>query len=305
MPSPAPLHPLTFSLFRIADPFVPTAAGLGPVPHWTTGYGSQKTSLLARFRAERWSKAKRPFAARWRQSTRVMVYPGEEISRCIYLEGIYEPHQMLYLDGVLKRGMVFADIGANCGLYSLVAASRVGPRGAVIAVEPSGREFGRLEQNLALNGAKNVRAYRLALGQKEDTADLRIASLPHTGHNTLSKNFAYADTRLETVERIRMTTLDRLLEAEKIDRLDVLKLDTEGSELGILKGSERTLRAHHPVILIEILPPNLDAEAEELWGFIRSLGYRLMAYAPESGVPFAADRHPGAPHTDFIAVPGA
>ena len=69
-----------------------------------------------------------------------------------------------YLCGILKPEMVFLDIGAHHGLYSLGAVKRLGSNGTVVAFEPSVREFRRLRLRLRLNCMRSVRTEPIAIG---------------------------------------------------------------------------------------------------------------------------------------------
>jgi len=93
------------------------------------------------------------------------VYLDSEVSRCIYVEGLYEPTQFYFLSKFLTRGMVFIDVGAHIGLYSIFASKLVGNEGQVLAIEPSNREFNRLKRNLKLNKTTNTKALKIALNE--------------------------------------------------------------------------------------------------------------------------------------------
>ncbi len=293
-------HPL----LQLLDSFSPCLKDPGPIPGWTTGYQHPTKSALTKYRSDRWDNATKPFVRRWQRNIRVELHPGEEISRCIYLNGAYEPNQLHFLKQVLKPMGVFLDIGANSGIYSLVAAQIVGQKGQVFAIEPSGREFKHLQKNVELNRQRNIRPLRLAIGDQEGFQTLRVAAIPRTGHNTLLTKFSYEDTALESVEEVKVTTIDALIKSEKISRLDVVKLDIEGYELPAIMGAMRTLEEFHPTLLVEMLARNEEStkQVHALWARLQSLGYRLLAYHLETGLPFEIDRYPGPGYTDFIAT---
>ena len=83
--------------------------------------------------------------------------------------------------------MVFVDVGANDGYYTLFAARRVGPSGRVVAAEPSSRERAHLQRNLGRNGLDNVSVVPAAIGAAAGLADLHLAHGVHAGHNTLGR----------------------------------------------------------------------------------------------------------------------
>ena len=126
-------------------------------PGWTFGYEYYiERGWLALRRGALWEFALErnlvvPLTVRWYGGTRVEVTLGNDNSLCLYVAGSFEPNEFAFLDGVLRPGMTFIDVGANEGCFSLHAARRVGRGGRVVAVEPSSRERRQLERNVARN----------------------------------------------------------------------------------------------------------------------------------------------------------
>jgi FkbM family methyltransferase len=75
---------------------------------------------------------------------------GDWIQRSIYL-GTFEPLETRLVAGFLAPGMTVIDVGANVGYYTALAASRVGSKGRIFAIEPGARAFARLEKLIAKN----------------------------------------------------------------------------------------------------------------------------------------------------------
>src|SRR5258708_30476969 len=101
-----------------------------------------------------------------------MFFPAQRkgFGKFIYaLREYYEP-ELAYLERILLTGKVFIDVGANFGVYTLVASKLVGPSGKVISVEPTAQSFAILGRNVALNVSTNVRAFQLALTQAKGRA---------------------------------------------------------------------------------------------------------------------------------------
>ena len=76
------------------------------------------------------------------------MFLGHDVSSQVYIAGCFEPNEIVFLDRILKPGMTLVDAGANDGLYTVFAASRVGPKETVWAFEPSNRELARLKHNV-------------------------------------------------------------------------------------------------------------------------------------------------------------
>jgi FkbM family methyltransferase len=265
---------------------------LGWYAGWKFGVGESDAGRLRRLRFSLWKifeerRLKKPFTIRWYDGLRINMYLGNDLSRGLYVGGTYEPNEFMFLSQVLRAGMTFIDVGANDGLYTLFAAKRVGPSGRVVALEPSGREFVRLERNLRLNRLANICPLRLAASDREGVATLRIAGFGHEGCNTLG-GFAYAIEQ-EGTEEVRLTTLDNIVNEQALTRVDVVKIDAEGGELRVLKGAHTILTTYRPLILLELVEAALvhqGASREAVLSFLQEVGYRFWIFGP-SGRPEA------------------
>ena len=280
---------------------------LGPFPGWRFGVDWDNPDPAYRARRELWGEFQRrcieaPFEFEWYDGLRLHLYLGNDLSRQLFISGCADPNEFAVLDKLLQPGMVVVDAGANDGLYTLFAARRVGNTGAVVAFEPSQREFGRLEQNLFLNCLENVRAVQCALGGEDGEAELKIAGGGHHGHNTLG-SFAYEDVELLRSEHVPLKRLDTAAAEAGLSRLDFLKMDVEGSETSLLRGAESVLRKFRPVVLFEALDSALRKQGssrDELLEMFSALEYRLYVFGP-SGQPEPADG--GYASENMIAIP--
>jgi FkbM family methyltransferase len=178
--------------------------------------------------------------------------------------------------------MTFVDVGANEGLYAVLASRWVGPEGRVLAVEPSRREVARLERNLHSNDLENVTLCDVALLDAPGERVLAVAEGPHAGHNTFGQ-LAHSGVNVLERQQTRVVTLDALLDDVGATRVDLIKIDTEGAELNVLAGAERVLRDARPTLLLEVQEDSLKhfgATAAELLAFLRDHGYVLHEFSP-------------------------
>jgi FkbM family methyltransferase len=160
---------------------------------------------------------------------------SEHIQRMIYL-GAYEREETRLVLGYLRPGMTVLDVGANVGYYTLAAAARVGPKGRVIAVEPSPYAADRLAATVSANAIEHVRIERLALGSR--SADLPLyLPLPDNHAPSLLGDPGRASVT------VPVRTLDACLPDWAVDRVDLLKLDVEGYEAEVLAGASVALSA--------------------------------------------------------------
>ncbi|HUO34602.1 MAG TPA: FkbM family methyltransferase [Candidatus Acidoferrum sp.] len=164
-----------------------------------------------------------------------------------------------FLWHVLKPGMVFLDIGAYHGIYSLVAAKRLNGTGRVVAFEPSPREFARLRLHLGWNGIRNARAEHLAVAAAGGEKEFFQVSSGDTSRGGLRAPTSNDLVRPLTVS---VVSLDDYLRKASLDRVDVVKLDVEGGELDALRGASSLLERHRPMFICEVLDI-----ATEPWGY--------------------------------------
>ena len=283
---------------------------LAPEPGWQFATGVDRSDRGTEFRRELWELYRergiqRPVTIRWYDKLRVRLNLGNDMSLCLYVGGSFEPNEFVLLSKILRPGMVFVDGGANDGYYTLFAARRVGPEGHVLAIEPSSREFGRLQENTLLNRLTNVTAAQLALGEQEGAAELAVAETGHEGQNTLGDRISNPAVAAIRREEVRMTTLDALLASSALERVDVVKLDVEGSELAALRGAPETLRRHRPILQLEVETERLasqHATKNELLVLLAEAGYALFVFDPATA-ELRPPVTPGEPEGTLIAAP--
>lgn len=143
------------------------------------------------------------------------------------------------------RGVAFApalilDVGAHVG-GTTAALARRHPRSRIHAFEPSRQSFARLQRRVG--GLAQVTAHQVALGDRSGL--VRFQDNPR--NRTLSRVAADAGVGYE----VEMTTLDAAAAQHALDRIDYLKIDTEGHDLAVLRGAE-ALIARGAIGLVEV-----------------------------------------------------
>jgi FkbM family methyltransferase len=171
------------------------------------------------------------FVARTVFGSRLSGRTTEILQQHVYFFGVWEPNLTRWLSSRLARGDTFVDVGANVGYFSLLAATRVGRFGKVVAIEPSPRTFARLVDNLERNRARQVRALEVAAADEHGRALLTEGPPEHTGLATMVRDI-WPD---ETTE-VATAPLADLLEPREIQRARVIKIDVEGAEPAVLRG---------------------------------------------------------------------
>lgn len=156
-------------------------------------------------------------------------------------DGYYERSTTLLLMKELRTGQVFIDVGANNGYYTLLASSRVGPTGRVIALEPNPDSFDRLMKNLSFNRITNVTSFDCGAGDSEGSTPLYI----HPFEDGRSSSFIRSTRQV----LMRTVPLDGLAEARDAD---VVKIDVEGGEAAVLRGMAGLINSRHrPKFVVE------------------------------------------------------
>jgi FkbM family methyltransferase len=165
-----------------------------------------------------------------------------------------------YLWKVLRPGMIFLDIGAHRGLYTLVAATRLGADGTVIAFETSARvSKAPFTRTAEWNAFGSVRAEPLELGAEESKRTfIEIVS----GDNTRGRLRPPASSDRVAETSVETARLDDYVERLALDRVDIVKLDVEGGELEVLEGASMVLAKFRPVFICEVLDATTQA-----WGY--------------------------------------
>jgi FkbM family methyltransferase len=185
--------------------------------------------------------------------------------------GNFEDGERRFIQWLVKPGMTVLDIGAHHGFYTMLAAKMVGPTGRVMSFEPSHRERERLLLHLRLNRILDrVAVFPVALGRETGESTLYVVAGRNTGCNSLRPPAVTEPTRMIQVP---VTSLDAFLAQQNGARVDFIKLDVEGGELGVLAGAEELLgRRPRPVILAEL------ADSRTLpWGYSASAIYDSLA----------------------------
>ncbi|MDG7001998.1 MAG: FkbM family methyltransferase [Nitrososphaerota archaeon] len=126
----------------------------------------------------------------------------------------------------LTEGDIVLDAGANIGDFTIMAAKKVGHGGRVISIEPSSRFFSILKKNVLLNHLDNVSLVEAALSDTIGFAFLE-------GDGVSAKTVTASDM---VAQRVRVTTIEEVMKELDLTRIDIIKMDIEGSEYKALHG---------------------------------------------------------------------
>jgi len=209
---------------------------------------------------------------------KMLLTPTDYLQRCLMLNCM-EREDTEKARRLLRPGDAVIDIGANCGGLSGIYAARVGESGLVLAFEPNPRLQRRLNFMKENNDLPQLRVIPFALGSED--AEVRL-SLPSADSGNEDATLASVSGWETATVKIRR--LDEELADYRGRRFRLLKIDIEGHELAALQGGRSALSAgvvQH--LLVEINPYWLGEQgtsAEELWGYIESLGFLASGRKP-------------------------
>lgn len=205
---------------------------------------------------------------------------NEHMQSVIFWGGIYSRDLARLLNRLLRPGMTFVDVGANVGEITLLAAKRVGPAGRVVAFEPIQEIADRLSRNVAANGFEQISIRQVALCDREGLADIyRSAGIIKDGSVNDGLGSLYiGDRDRKAAGSITVSTLDSQIAVLGLIKIDVIKMDIEGAELPALRGAEKVLRDHRPILIVEVQEETANAagyQAADLFKFLSVRGYHF------------------------------
>lgn len=277
-------------------------------------FDSEHAQHIGRFAKKLWSKMRAacgkllcwlplpPLPVRLPWGGWWLAWNNDVLSKHICLREGFEEGEQNFLLHFLQSGMQVFDLGAHHGLYTLLASKRVGPKGQVIAFEPSSRERRRLQWHIKLNRYANVQVEPLALGGSEGVAELFICLGPETGCNSLRPPVVSEPTK---PIQVFVTTLDNYLQKSQIDLVDFIKLDVEGAELEVLKGATKLLsHKPQPIIMCELADVRTEPwgyRSVEIYEFLAARGYRWFSITSGGRLRFCPKKERF--HENLLAVP--
>lgn len=204
---------------------------------------------------------------------------GDKLSYAIYLDD-FEPWERCFVRRFLKPGDIFLDIGANIGLFTLIAGQTVGPNGQVHAFEPCTTTYERLQANVQLNRLENVILNRLALS---DTGEYRNLNAYENGYAAWNSLAPAIEGVSQNSEQVECMSLDNYIASKpQIGSIALAKIDVEGWESRVLQGGQETFSAlHAPTLLIEFNDEhahNAGSSCADIRNILTSYGYQLFRF---------------------------
>jgi FkbM family methyltransferase len=210
----------------------------------------------------------------------IRLYPEGEIAEFLVVQRFFERIEMALTAAYLRPGMKVIDVGANIGVYSILAQQRVGETGRIWAFEPSSESYRRFLKNISLNNCCRVQPIQLALSDRSDTSFV-LRSDPGFGDA-----YRYLLPAQEATgaggEIVPVLALDRYASQNGITNVDFIKVDVEGREYMVFAGARELLASSPNVVVMFESDPGWCARAgcrqQDSFELFRKLDFQLHAW---------------------------
>jgi FkbM family methyltransferase len=177
--------------------------------------------------------------------------------------------EFILLEQLIPEGSNVIEVGANYGAHTVSIAKLVGPNGKVIAFEPQRMVYQALCGSMALNSLTNVWCHLAAVG--ESVGSIVVPPLDYDVINNIG-GLSMKETG--PGERVPLVKLDDVIDFEEVQ---LIKIDVEGMEEGVIRGAEQLIKRHRPALYVE---NDRIPQSESLIRLIQSMGYKLFWHLP-------------------------
>jgi FkbM family methyltransferase len=225
------------------------------------------------------------------------------LSKLIYCYD-FELLERKFINSFLRPGDIFVDVGANIGLFALIAAKLVGKKGSVHAFEPCSLTYNRLKLNVKLNNFSNIYCHQFALSNRNCQQNMILSLDGFDAWNSLAKPTAGESFSSETINTMRWD--DFAFQHQLQGKVTLMKIDVEGWETFVLSGGIETLsREDAPTLLVEFTEKaaqSANSSCRELYQNLEKLGYKMFTYNPDCQELISYPLQVDYPHLNLIAV---
>lgn len=234
---------------------------------------------------------------------KIMCDLGSYIEWSIYFKAYYAPDLSLAIKKLTRPGMVVFDIGANIGAYTLLMAKEVGTEGKIFSFEPNPEVRERLRSNVMFNQfSERVEIVKLALSDTSGNAQLYIPrpDIINRGVGSLQEIAGFPSDKIS----VQVDSLDAFVNSADVDKLDFIKIDTEGYDAKIIRGGKQTIERYRPIILFEVnflAHQKANEDIDSIREMLVRLGYRFFTvgyFGHLKALPFGARL----PDADIICI---
>lgn len=184
-----------------------------------------------------------------------MISDGKDtIAKSIYWEGLraYEPRTLRLLTHLLKESNSFYDIGANTGLFSLLAASSDNINN-VYSFEPLDIAYNLFQSNISINEINKITLHKIALSNFNGESIFNVNKTDSDIPLGASLRNDVIENEIAESIKVKALMLDTFINENNIASMDLLKIDTEGTEDLVIQGGLESIDRFRPVMICEVL----------------------------------------------------
>lgn len=205
------------------------------------------------------------------------------LTQLLFWNGYKNFEYSTIFESLAKNIDSFLDIGSNIGYYSLIAC-KANSKIKAYAFEPALGPKHYLNKNIVLNKLeRQIKPVDLALSDTIGNIDFyeveslkyknlkyNLAGEGNAGTKTTSRNFIK--------NTVTATTLERFVKTEEISKIDLIKIDTEGTEIHILNSGIEIIKSYEPIVICETLFNTIEAELDD---YFETLNYQFYNHTPK------------------------
>ncbi len=233
--------------------------------------GRRVRALTRALAWQTWQRVvRRPWPVALSPTIELLCYPHSTASAAVLYCRYPDWREMHLLLDVLRPGDHFVDVGANVGVYSLLASTIPGIE--VWAFEPASVAAERAAENIRRNGLEGrCHLLKAAVGRSRQQGYLTVGL---GTMNRITKSPSGEPTTHEGIEAVEIVSLDDVIPATAQAAVAVLKIDVEGEEMAVLEGAVNLLARSNAIVIVE---PN---EPTQLAAFFAKHGFEPCTYDP-------------------------
>jgi FkbM family methyltransferase len=273
----------------------------GKISKIMKGFQKREDDKINRVGNESWNKLFNEnglFEFNLNNDVKINLYKDSVLSRLIY--NGFEKEETDYVISVLSEGDIFIDVGANIGLFSLLASKIVGNAGRVLCYEPAPITFSRLKENVQLNNLKNIDIRNIGLSNKKGELIFYISNNGHDAWNSFAPS---QDNKLESSIQVPVSTVDIELENVDKSRIKIVKIDVEGWEKFVLHGGKNFFVNYNPIVMVEFTEENTfnaGYPVYDIYNIMEDFGY--VWYIIHKGKLVKEKKRLHYPYDNLIAI---
>ena len=219
----------------------------------------------------------------------MLVRANEDVGNGI-INKSFEVEELNFILNWLKEDAVFFDVGANTGLFSLLAAAK-SSKIQVHAFDPIKLNTTLLEASIEINSLSNITVNQTCVGDYDGVVEFSVSSdSAYSSIKDSGRKCEYKKVNLPII------TLDTYIKCNSITKIDFMKIDVEGAEMMVIEGANAAFHNNlkPKLMMIELFDKNLIAfntSVKEAVIFVEKLGYKALILSEDKLVAFDNDVH--------------